>query len=59
MALVCTIECCARNNRSWTPPGNDDGKETAAVIWDLAAGPAGVKEIGAVAACITDRWASP
>ena len=60
MALVCTIEFCARNGRTWTPPpGDDDGEETATVIWDLAAGPAGDKEIGAVAAWIQDRWAPP
>lgn len=52
-ALLCTIEFCRRNGCTWTPPpGDEDGEVTAGVIWELAAGPAGEKEVATLASWI-------
>jgi prophage maintenance system killer protein len=40
VALVATIEFCARNGLAWSPPpGDEDGEETANVFLGLAASP--------------------
>ncbi|PZS17352.1 MAG: hypothetical protein DLM54_09810 [Acidimicrobiales bacterium] len=60
VALVCAIEFCQRNVAIWNPPsGDEDSEVTARVMWDLAAYPAGEKEIASLATWIAQRIAQP
>ena len=56
VALVATVEFCARNGFSWSPPPlDDDGEETAAVFLDLAAAPISESVIERLSGWIAER----
>jgi prophage maintenance system killer protein len=56
VALVATVEFCARNGFGWSPPPHDDdGEETAAVFLDLAAAPISESVIERLSGWIAER----
>jgi hypothetical protein len=60
VALVATVEFCARNGFRWSPPPlDDDGEETAAVFLDLAAAPISESVIERLSAWIAERIGHP
>jgi prophage maintenance system killer protein len=60
VALVATVEFCARNGFHWTPPPRDeDGEETAGIFLALAAAPISKTVIETLAAWIGDRIGFP
>ena len=60
VALVATVEFCARNGFSWSPPPSDeDGEETAKVFLGLAAAPISDIVIAELAAWIAERIGFP
>jgi prophage maintenance system killer protein len=60
VALVATVEFCARNGFRWSPPPLDnDGEETAAVFLDLAAAPISESVIEKLSGWIAERIGLP
>ena len=60
VALVATVEFCARNGFRWSPPPlDDDGEETAAVFLDLAAAPISESMIEKLSGWIAERIGLP
>jgi len=60
VALIATIEFCARNGFPWTPPpGDEDGEATAAMLHDVAAAPLDKAAIDALAEWISERIGLP
>jgi death-on-curing protein len=58
VAFVCMVEFLARNGRAWTPPpGDEDGRVSAAVILDTAAGPGDAAAVGHLADWVQERIA--
>lgn len=58
VALVATVEFCARNGFRWSPPpGDEDGAETADVFLSLAASPMSETVIAGLAGWIAERIA--
>lgn len=56
VALVATVEFCARNGFAWSPPPRDeDGAATAAVFLDLAEGPISEDVIDELSGWIAER----
>jgi len=56
VALVATVEFCARNGFQWSPPPRDEeGEETAKVFLTLAAAPINDTVIGELAHWIAER----
>ena len=56
VALVATVEFCARNGFRWSPPPrDDDGEETASVFLDLAAAPISESVIEKLSGWIAER----
>jgi prophage maintenance system killer protein len=56
VALVATVEFCARNGFHWSPPPRDvDGEETATVFLDLAAAPISERVIENLSGWIAER----
>ncbi len=56
VGFVCMVEFCLRNGHTWTPPaGDEDGEASAAVIFDLAAGPGDDAAVASLAAWVEDR----
>jgi death-on-curing protein len=56
VALVATVEFCARNGFRWSPPASDeDGEETAAIFLDLAAAPISETVIAKLSGWIAER----
>jgi len=59
VGFVCMIEFCLRNGLTWTPPpGDEDGKASARVVPELAAGSGDEDAIAALAEWIRERTAS-
>ncbi len=60
VALISTIEFCGRNDFMWSPPpGDEDGRVTAAVLTDLAAAALSDSVINDLARWIADRIKEP